>query len=247
MAFLTCSFFSKILQKTVQFNAIIPPGKEKNAPVLYLLHGLSDDYSSWMRYTSIERYANEAGIVVIMPDGGQSFYSDMAFGNAYFSFFTEEFFDYIPSLFSVSPEREKTFIAGLSMGGYGALKIALRTPERFSAAGSLSGPLDFCWRYHHDPRWQNVRRLVIGDDKDPTGTPDDLLYLVQTYKKSHPLRLYITCGTEDFLYKDNLTFLDILSKSAIPYQTHFTSGIHDWNFWDSGIKDVISFFVNYSF
>ncbi len=243
MAFITCNFSSAVLQKSTQFNAIIPKGKESGAPVLYLLHGLTEDYTAWMRYTSIERYANEAGIVVIMPDGARSFYTDMAYGNAYYTFFVEELFNYIPTLFSVSKKREDTFIAGLSMGGYGALKFALRNPERFSACASLSGSVDVSDRLSHDPRWAEIKKLVFGGNNTVDGTEDDLFYLLKNYKHPDPVRVYLACGEEDFLYRNNLTFVDAISKAALPYCFHSAHGVHDWKFWDEQIQYAIQFFL----
>jgi len=243
MAFITCNFHSKVLQKSVQFNTIIPPGKEKGSRVLYLLHGISDDYSAWCRNTAIERYANEAGLVVVMPDGGRSFYVDMENGSPYYSFFIEEFFPYISNLFSISTKREDTFIAGLSMGGYGALSFALRNPDFFAAAASLSGPVDICGRLQFDPRWSEIQRLVFGEGKNPANTPHDLFYLVKNYTAKNIPRLYLSCGTSDFLYKDNLRFQETLSHTNIPHRFDFSTGVHDWAFWDVSIQNAISFLL----
>ncbi len=242
MAFITCTFYSELLQKSVQFNAIIPQGKEQGAKVVYLLHGLSDDYTAWSRYTAIERYANENGIVIIMPDGARSFYTDMAYGGSYYSFFTKELFPYVQKLFRVSTNRVDTFIAGLSMGGYGALKIALRNPEMFAAAASLSGAVHISDRLENDPRWKETKRFVFGTEP-VQNTQNDLFFLVSQHSPSLPLRLYLACGTEDFLYRDNLAFVDVLSKTSIPYRFESAPGIHDWKFWDAYIQKALAFFT----
>jgi len=243
MAFLTCTFLSKILQKSVQFNAIVPRGKEKGARVLYLLHGLSDDFAAWSRFTSIERYANEAGLVIIMPDATKSFYSDMMHGERYYSFFVNEFFDYASSLLGFSQKREDTFIAGNSMGGYGALKIALRNSDKFSAVASLSGAVDICSRLKRDPRWREIQNLVFGEKNDPSGTKDDLFFLAKNYTSQNILRIYLSCGREDFLYQDNLTFANVLSHTELHYHFVNPNGIHDWNYWDSNIKEAIEYLI----
>lgn len=121
---------------------VAPVVREHGTPVLYLLHGLSDDSSIWTRLTSIERYAGELGVAVVMPQVERSFYCDMANGDAYWTFLSEELPAVVAANFKVSTAREDTFVAGLSMGGYGAFKWALRQPERFGAAASLSGALD---------------------------------------------------------------------------------------------------------
>lgn len=244
MAFITCSFFSNVLQKSTQFNAIIPEGREIGAPVLYLLHGLKDDFTSWSRFTSIERYANEAGIAVIMPDAARSFYRDMAYGGAYYSFFTNELFPYVSRLFSFSTDKEKTYIAGVSMGGYGALKIALLNPSVFGAAACLSGAVDISNRLSRDPRWAEIRKLVFGDQIDVTNSNDDLFHIIKEPFSSPSPRLYITCGQDDFLFQNNLSFVNALSETSISFQFDPTPGVHDWKFWDAQIQKAIKFFFD---
>ncbi len=243
MAFLTCSFSSEVLKKSVQFNAIIPRGCEKGSRVLYLLHGLSDDYTAWMRFSSIERYANEAGIVVIMPDAARSFYTDMIGGPPYYTFFQKEFIPYVTTLFSLQADREHTYIAGLSMGGYGAIKLAFLNPDIFSAAASLSGAVDIVSRMEKDPRLAEAIHLVFGPPSATKNTSNDLFYLAKNPIGASIPRLYIACGTEDFLYQDNLRFRDVLSTSSYPFRFECGQGIHDWNFWDTYIKKAISFFL----
>lgn len=109
--------------------------KKSSYPVLYLLHGLSDDHTIWHRRTSIERYVSALGLAVVMPNVGKSFYTDMANGGNYFTFITEELPTLVQSYFPVSAKREDNFIAGLSMGGYGAFKVALSCPEKICGGG----------------------------------------------------------------------------------------------------------------
>lgn len=244
MALISCSFLSNILQKTAQFNIIVPEGAGKDAPILYLLHGLKDDHTSWMRFTSIERYAINAGMVVVMPNADRSFYTDMMYGGAYYTFFTKELFPYIRQLFSFSTDREKTYIAGVSMGGYGALKFALRNPSVFGAAASLSGAVDVSDRLARDPRWSEIKKLVFGAQRAVSNSTDDLFFLLKQLETSqHTPRLYITCGEDDFLFQNNVHFVEALSKTPIPYQFKPAPGVHDWNFWDAQIQSAIKFFT----
>ena len=111
-------------------------------PVLYLLHGLSDDDTIWLRRTSIERYVAPLGLAVVMPQVHRSYYTDEAYGGRYWTFLSEELPQLVDTFFRLSTDRRDTFVAGLSMGGYGAIKWALRQPHRFAAAASLSGVLD---------------------------------------------------------------------------------------------------------
>jgi len=129
------------LQKMVSLTAIIPEGFDGPFPVYYLLHGLSDDHTAWVRRTSIERYVQNVPMIVIMPNGDRSFYCD-AFDrgfNKYESFIVRDLVDFVDTTFRTIPSRKGRAIGGLSMGGYGALKLALKYPDVYCAAVSHSG------------------------------------------------------------------------------------------------------------
>ena len=153
MALIKCDFYSDALGLSTSMHVILPQqthtqiGMENVTgtglhPTLYLLHGMSDDDSIWLRRTSIERYVASLGIAVVMPQVHRSFYTDMAEGGQYWTFISEELPKLARSFFPLSPKREDNFVAGLSMGGYGAFKLALRKPDQYAAAASLSGALD---------------------------------------------------------------------------------------------------------
>ena len=152
MAFLQVDFFSSALQVGVSVNVIMPESAagaigidsatRPDPPVLYLLHGLSDDHTIWMRRTSVERYAAALGLAVVMPAVGRSFYCDMMNGPAYWQYVSEELPAFVERTLKVGTGRSSRFVAGLSMGGYGAMKLALTYPDRFAAAASFSGALD---------------------------------------------------------------------------------------------------------
>jgi S-formylglutathione hydrolase FrmB len=115
---------------------------EHGLPVLYLLHGAYGDAFSWIRYSNIDRYAQDRGIVVVMASAENSFYQDLKYGRKYYTFFTEELPTFIQNVFPVSKDRDKTFVAGFSMGGYGAWYLGLRRPDLFSKADwGLYNPL----------------------------------------------------------------------------------------------------------
>ena len=151
MALLRCDFFAETLGLSTSMTVILPQetsrqigmagAAREDVPVLYLLHGLSDDDTIWSRRTSIERYVAPLGIAVVMPQVHQSFYADEVHGLPFWTFLTEELPELVHGFFRTSTAREDTFVAGLSMGGYGAMKWALREPHRFAAAASLSGAL----------------------------------------------------------------------------------------------------------
>ena len=147
MAIIRIDHKPESLGVTTPLQLILPePGDMHGVPVrdrkvLYLLHGLSEDASAWQRYTMIEVFAQERGLIVVMPSGARSFYIDRPDGQKYFTYLTEELPSYLSAVFGIEAKRERTLIAGSSMGGYGAFKAALTCPERYAAACSLSGVL----------------------------------------------------------------------------------------------------------
>lgn len=244
MAFLTCDYKSEILGQDVAFNAVLPIS-DAPARTLYLLHGLSDDHTNWMRNTSIERYANRYGIAVIMPNAARSFYTDMANGRKYYTFVAQELVETAHKLFHLSDRREDRFIAGLSMGGYGAYRIALKNPDKFCAAGSLSGALDSN-RLMQSDEWARDRQLILGDASDITGTDLDLQFLVnEIIRTGAPKpRLYQACGTEDFLYDINTAFRLFMQDKGFAHVYEEGPGEHTWDFWDTYIQNAIAFMVS---
>ncbi|WP_432995237.1 alpha/beta hydrolase [Dactylosporangium sp. CA-233914] len=243
MALVRCNFSSETLGFGTSMTVLLPeqtPGPLRGFPTLYLLHGLSDDDTAWTRQTSLERYAEEAGLAVVMPQVHRSFYTDEAWGRPYWTFVSEELPRIARHLFRLTDDPAKTFVAGLSMGGYGAFKLALRHPGRFAAAASLSGVLDIAERTHtmstpEDPRmWQRI----FGDPPTVEGTEDDLLHLLG--KVESPPPLYVACGTEDVLYESNVRFREACAQRGIPLTTDFSPGDHDWAFWDAQIRKVLA-------
>ncbi|WP_026571180.1 MULTISPECIES: alpha/beta hydrolase family protein [Sediminibacillus] len=247
MALIECNFGSEVLSKNMEMKVILPQERRPDGtghPTLYLLHGFSDNHTAWTRCTSLERYAEEKKLAVVMPAVDNSYYADMKYGGSYWTFLTEELPKTARSLFPLSAKREDNFVAGQSMGGFGALKWALNHPERFAAAASLSGVTDMV--YH----LQNVRQensdksrylsLVFGDE-DISGTVDDLLYQLRRLDKSVKEKpaLYQACGTEDFLYEHNRRFLHACKETSFALTTDFGPGDHEWQYWDQVIQRVL--------
>ena len=143
MALLKVEYASKVLEMTTSFQAVLPDeGDLKDARVVYLLHGLTDNCTGWTRYSSCERYARERGVALIIPEVQRSFYIDGVYGLNYFTYVSQELPRAVHRMFSLSLAREKNYVMGLSMGGYGALKCALTYPERYAGCGSFSGVAD---------------------------------------------------------------------------------------------------------
>ncbi|MGJ8730814.1 alpha/beta hydrolase [Listeria aquatica] len=248
MAIIDFQFLSKTLATTTSISIILPErddwfqahGNQTPYPTLYLLHGLSNNHSTYVRNTNIERYASEKGIAVVMPSFDHSFYSNMAYGHRYFDYFTKELLPLLPTLFPLAQEREKNFVAGHSMGGYGAFKMALSSPSHFAKAASMSGVMDIDYILHH-PFDNFSIEAVTGGKTTLHGTPSDLYHLIRENKKNGVLlpELYQTCGTEDFLYEDNLAFRDFLKKENIHAKYVEAPGEHNFKFWDKSIENVL--------
>ncbi len=227
-------------QETTREIGVESKRRQGKYPVLFLLHGYSDDDTIWLRRTSIERYVASLGIAVVMPNVHQSFYSDMEYGNPYWTFLSDELPKLAASFFPLSEKREDRFVAGLSMGGYGAFKWALRCPEQFAAAASLSGVLDLAGHIKTNPHTAKSLSLVFGG-RDIEGTENDTLWLLEKAAASEgpkPL-LYQCCGTEDFLYEGNVKFKELADRTGYEVTTVFDEGDHNWEYWDAHIQDVL--------
>ena len=263
MALIHCNFYSETLGVACFMNVIIPQssfsqGKENSRqkaegyPVLYLLHGMSDDHTIWQRRTSIERYVTPLNIVVVMPAVNRSFYTDMAYGPKYWTFISEELPYIVKNFFHISDKREDTYVAGLSMGGYGAFKLALTYPDRYAAAASLSGAVDIAGlvkEMHEEYVKTNNEnmitdaKLIFGDYLNVEGSENDLFYLAEKVAKSEEPkpRLYQCCGTEDFLYRHNVKFRDFCRKLSLDLVYEEESGTHEWGYWDKKIQSALKF------
>ena len=253
MALLQVFFHSEVLGKQVQANVILPQrsrgmigmnaieNKVDTYPTLYLLHGMSDDHTIWERRTSIERYASEKGIAVVMPNGDLSWYTDMKNGaGRYFTFMSEELpaimRDFVPKM---SKKREETFIAGLSMGGYGAMKIALRCPETFGWAASLSGALNIEWLYE---RHAVLATGIFGTKETAVGGDDDVFALANRLAESgaEKPKVYMWCGTEDGLLRDSRALRELMEAKGYDLVYHESEGNHSWQYWDKWIQDILN-------
>jgi S-formylglutathione hydrolase FrmB len=175
-----------------------------------------------------------------MPQVHRSYYTDQAYGGRYWTYLSEELPALVGSFFRVSQRREDTFVAGLSMGGSGAFKWALREPERFAAAACMSGAVHLSGLRsgpinRDDPRMFD---RVFGDEAIE-GSDDDLFWLVEQAEPTRLPALSLSCGTEDALYADNAAFATACAARSIRLTTSFGPGGHDWAYWDARIHDVL--------
>ncbi len=203
---------------------------------LYLLHGLSDDQSIWLRRTSIERYAQKYGICVVMPCAGKSFYTDMKYGGKYYTYIAKELPRQMQEYFNISDKREDNFIAGLSMGGYGALKIGLRECDRFCATAGLSSVADISTCKQ---RFTQVLVPIFGDDLVIDESDDIFSIVEKTNGNPNKPRIYLGVGTEDFLYTDNVRLKEKIESLDFDFTYRESEGNHNWGFWDEYIQYVL--------
>jgi S-formylglutathione hydrolase FrmB len=249
MAFLQTHFFSETLGVSTCMNVLLPQAvsnqiglagsvEKKTYPVLYLLHGWSDDESIWMRRTSIERYAASLGLIVVMPRVELSYSQNMKSGLPFWNFVSEELPRLCQTWFPVSPAREDTFAAGLSMGGYGALRLGLACPERFAAVASLSGAVDINFPAR-DPARHAQSLAIFGSLEDLSGSPSDLFQIASTLPPEKCPLIYQCCGTEDFLYEDNVRFRDHARSLGLPLTYEEGPGAHEWGYWDQMIQKAL--------
>jgi putative tributyrin esterase len=253
MALIHCNFFSHTLGVMSALDVILPQPpppddyahvavSEKKYPTLYLLHGLTDDHTVWQRRTAIECYVENTGLAVVMPAVQRSFYTDMAHGYKYWTYLSQEVPFVARSLFRLSEKRDENFVAGLSMGGYGAFKLALRCPERFAAAASLSGALDIVdVTRNPDPDWLREQKLIFGNLNKVSGGENDLFALAQRLVESGvPCpALFSWCGTEDFLIEHNRKFASHCRDISLPLEYSESPGGHEWQRWDEQIQKVL--------
>ena len=247
MVVLHVQYGSHALGMNMEMSVLLPakPSSRPDGlwPTLYLLHGHSGDHTDWLRKTSLERYVQESGLAVVMPSGHNSFYTDAPLGGRYFEHVSQEIPSLCEQLFPLSTKREDRFAAGLSMGGYGAFKLALRHPDRFAAGISLSGLMDMLGMMRADEHVTTGGLPfsgIFGPEAEERGGENDLMAVARRLLASgKPLpRLYAACGTEDFLYENNLRFMEALRE---PLGVVFEEGPggHTWAFWDQYIQRAI--------
>ena len=247
-----CGFNSESLGKSVSVNVIVPQSAFANDgvgidaaqrryyPVLYLLHGRGDDHSIWCRRTALELYSAEHECIIVMPDGGRSFYRNMASSARYKDFISKELINFIEGNFPAISDRKSRFICGLSMGGYGAMAIGFEFPELYSKIGAFSSVADI--RYFAENHITQVeRKSIFGDE---ISGADDLFELSAAAVKSvvRP-ELFLACGTGDFLYDSNTRFRKHLDNIGYPYTYVEKEDVHNWYFWDEQIRNALKFFM----
>ena len=262
MALLQVDFFSEVLGMCTQMSVILPQRtsrqigmtgavKDGKYPAVFLLHGMTDDHTTWCRRTSIERYVSELGVAVIMPEVQLGWYTDTKYGMRYQTFICREHPGICREFFpNISDRKEDILAAGVSMGGYGAWKAALEGNENFGAAAALSGALDIAASLERhrkeNPREQEFWNGIFGSRESVKGSSNDLWELAGRRKASgSPMpRLYAWCGRQDFLYEDNLHTWAHMRDLGIEVTARESEGNHTWDCWDMQIQDVLQWWLD---
>ena len=243
MAHLRCDIKSDVMGMYTSLEVVLPDyGRMKDAPVIYLLHGLSGNCSDWSRFTAVEQYVSQKGAAVIMPEVQRSFYADMALGIDYFSYVREELPQTCSRLFGLSLRREKNYIMGLSMGGYGALKCALSAPKRYAGCAAFSAAIEI------EPliasasgRMARELQAILGPERKipPEADPYALL---NRRKGAQPPRFFVTCGEQDALYQENVRFVKALEERGADVRFEHWEGDHRWEVWDKSVEMALEEF-----
>ncbi len=242
MARFQCNVISYVLKRAVDITVIIPSTTipesfkdesmkhvvEEKYPVLYLLHGMGNNHATWSGYANIELYAEERSIAVVMISGENKCYRNVPGGDNYFDFIEKELPEFITNYFPISDQPEHTYIAGLSMGGYGSLLHGMSRPERFAAIGAFSGAVD--------------ASLNLSEEELSKNRNLDIYYLTDKIiaegKKTPPM--YIACGEDDFLYEVNKAYRDYLVKNQVDVTWISIPGYaHEWRFWNIQVEEFL--------
>ncbi len=251
MANIKVDLYSKMLNQTVSVELYLPydENEDKEADgVIYLLHGMLGSSNSWTTLTPASRYAKDNNLILIAPQAHNSFYADDLFGEKYFSYMTLELPKLLKTMFNIPTQREKTFVAGLSMGGYGAMLLGLSRPDLYAACATFSGAVQF-GRGEVDEKSEFATRYlapIFGNDFKKREELDlyPLAKKVSTLNPQDKPRVLCTCGLQDYLYEGNVQFKDYMKTLDLDFTYMEWPGFHEWNFWDRSIVYAIDFFLN---
>lgn len=246
MALLTIETGSPTLRMTTSIHVISPcDSGRRDGGTLYLLHGAGDNSSTWHRLTSLEQYAQQYGCTVIMPEANRSYYTDMEYGLEYFYYITQELPELCGKMLNMDSDPQKTYIGGLSMGGYGALKCALTYPEKYSKAISFSGVTDMQQRLR-DPEMSPgmIREMkgVFGEKLEVKPEQDLYRLADKLIRENRKLpSILACCGSEDPFVNMNRAFAAYTDNTAYDFRYVETPGSHDWKFWEEHLKTAFDF------
>ncbi len=248
------SLFSPSLNAYSKFNVILPEGYSKGHeryPVLYLLHGLGGDYTNWVKLTDMVHYASQYRLIIVTPDARNGWYTNSPFvQNAnYENLIVNDVIPGVEKKYRIIQTKFNRAIAGLSMGGYGAVKFGLKYPGKFFFVGGISPSIQFPGGLEDSAivaRWSrssttNLREL-FGQTRTDSWNDNDIFFLTEkTTGKSLPY-FYLSVGSQDGIMEIVGLTHDLaaaLRKKGVEFEMHETAGGHDWKFWDKEIKLVL--------
>ncbi len=243
---------SRLMGRDMPYRVVLPAGyvpdrgKKKLYPVVYLLHGLGGSYANWTDKTGLADYVRDHGIIVVTPEGGNGWYTDSVSAptDRFESYIISELIPEVEKRFAVDPDRRGRIIAGLSMGGYGAMKFGLKYPEKFSLVGSFSGALGVAsFTEKNAGTIGKGVESILGDEDSEVRKANDIFALLRAMPADKIAGLpfiYQSCGTEDFLFENNRRFLDLLTEKKVKREYREHPGLHDWTFWDSQIREFLA-------
>ncbi len=252
----TIQFKSELIGQVLPYNALLPVGyaeSNKRYPVLYLLHGLFGRYDDWVTRTNLAEYAAHYDLIIITPEGHDSWYTDSSgvATDKYESYFIRELISDVDARFRTIKDKRARGVAGLSMGGYGALKYGLKHSELFAFAGSLSGALDPATRADDHPgfAWDILRpsiNAVFGPRSSQTRITNDLHQMARGLSASQIASLpylYFDCGLDDGFLTTNRELADILLSKKISHQFRQLPGGHNWAYWDQQVQEILRLYA----
>jgi S-formylglutathione hydrolase FrmB len=239
---------SNLLHRKVSYRVIFPVGYKESATARYsviiLLHGLFGHFNNWTDLTKLAEYASAYKFIIVTPEGGDGWYTDSISvpNDKYESYIIQELIPEIDKKFRTIADREHRVIAGLSMGGYGAIKFGLKYPDKFSLIGSFSGALDAPLRGQDNKNLRPSIISVFGPDNSQTRKDNDIFRLLRESTpdavKGLPY-IYMACGTEDYLFQPNREFDALLLEKKIPHEYRELPGSHEWAFWDAQVQEFL--------
>jgi len=247
-------FFSRLNDRELPYCAILPAGYENSSqkfPVLYLLHGLFGRFDNWTTNTNLTAYAEKFSFIIVCAEGGDAWWTDNAEieNHSFESYLTEELIPGVEEKFNVRAERNSRAIAGLSMGGYGAFKLAFRRPEMFCLVASMSGAFhaaEVCDNRKFD-EWKDLQpsisQVFSSVENIKIRRENDLFRLATDFPPEQISLLpyfYFDCGTNDSFLNVNLRLAELFGRRNIPHKFRQCFGGHDWNYWDSQILRILS-------
>ncbi|MDL2324318.1 hypothetical protein LJC61_04105 [Ruminococcaceae bacterium OttesenSCG-928-A16] len=249
-----CPTFGRTISTSLYFPTDLPENVgNKVKGVITLLHGITNTADDWMMYSAAPRYAADNGYILVAPSADNSFYLDNEFGTPFYTLLTQELPAQLNAIFNIPNEREKNYIAGLSMGGYGALLLGLSQPQKYAAIGSFSGALDMAAMVEaakQMPAFASVLTPLFGPSLTMPKSAD-LLKLVQqvaTLPSAQQPRIFQTCGLQDNdemqILTQNQNFNKVAAALPLDYTFKTWPGVHEWNFWDRSLAEFIGFIQN---